>query len=71
MVYPILKINQDDYEVDLCSDESDKILCSIKQTSPSIFSRLLLILRLQYLSGYDDGWTDAEQMLTEEDEYDC
>ena len=77
MVIPRLYFNQRDYTIELYDTEQDQVICNARHpffnwdVVGKEFGSLLTALQAQYNSGYDQGWTDAEEMLTEEQEFDC
>ena len=75
MIYPTLNLTFQGAFVELYDTEfsADPILHvkGDKDKSAKMFFILLKAFCRQYDNGYDDGWTDAEEMLQEEQDYDC
>ena len=69
MVYPILKINQDDYEIEFVDTRGDGelILQFEPEDSPELFYSFLEMSLSQYNDGYCKGYEDA---LWEDEYYD-
>ena len=61
MVYPVLKINQDDYEIEFVDTEgeSELILQFELEDTPEIFYSFLEMSLSQYNDGYCKGYRDA------------
>ena len=61
MVYPVLKINQDDYEIEFVDTEGDRelILQFEPEYIPEVFYLLLEMSLSQYNDGYAQGYEDA------------
>ena len=61
MVYPVLKINQDDYEIEFVDTEGDSklILQFEPEDSPELFYSFLEMSLSQYNDGYCKGYEDA------------
>ena len=61
MVYPVLKINQDDYEIEFVDTEGDSelILQIEPEDSPELFYSFLEMSLSQYNDGYCKGYEDA------------
>ena len=60
MVYPVLKINQDDYEIEFVDTEGDSelILQFEPEDSPELFYSFLEMSLSQYNQGYEDALDD-------------
>lgn len=71
MVYPVLKINQDDYEIEFVDTEGDSEL--ILQFEPEdtleLFYSFLEMSLSQYNDGYCKGYEDAINDLEGDDWY--
>ena len=61
MVYPVLKINQDGYEIEFVDTEGDNelILQFEPEDSPELFYSFLEMSLSQYHDGYCKGYADA------------
>ena len=61
MVYPVLKINQDDYEIEFVDTEGDNwlILQFESEYATEIFYSFLEMSLSQYNDGYAQGYEDA------------
>lgn len=61
MVYPVLKINQDDYEIEFIDTESDSelILQFEPEDAPELFYSFLEMSLSQYNDGYCRGYEDG------------
>lgn len=72
MVYPVLKINQDDYEIEFVDTEgnSELILQFEPECTPELFYSFLEMSLSQYNSGYAQGYEDAIDDLEGDDWYD-
>ena len=72
MVYPVLKINQDDYEIEFIDTEgnSELILQFEPEDSPELFYLFLEMSLSQYNDGYCKGYEDAIDDLEGDDWYD-
>lgn len=58
MVYPVLKINQDDYGIEFVDTQSEYEL-SIEADGPELFYSLMELFLEQYDCGYSTGYTNA------------
>ena len=58
MVYPVLKINQDDYQIEFVDSQGEYEL-SISIDEPELFYSLMELFLEQYNCGYDTGYTNA------------
>ena len=72
MVYPVLKINQDDYEIEFVDTEVDRelILQFEPKDSPELFYSFLEMSLSQYNDGYCKGYEDALDDLEGDDWHD-
>lgn len=72
MVYPVLKINQDDYEIEFVDTESDNelILQFESEYTTEVFYSLLEMSLSQYNDGYCKGYEDAIDDLEGDDWHD-
>ena len=61
MVYPVLKINQDDYEIEFVDTEGNNelILQFEPEYIPEVFYSFLEMSLSQYNDGYCKGYEDA------------
>lgn len=59
MVYPILKINQDDYEIELVDTQGELEFTIQAEDTVSLFYDLLNLLIEQYGYGYSNGYIDG------------
>ena len=57
MVYPVLKINQDDYEIEFVDTEGDREL--ILQFEPEYITEVFYLFLEMSLSQYNDGYTQG------------
>lgn len=67
MVYPVLKINQDDYEIEFVDTQGDYEL-SIEIDTPELFYSLMELFLEQYNYGYETGYTNAVDDCLEDEE---
>lgn len=67
MVYPVLKINQDDYEIEFVDTQGEYEL-SIEIDTPELFYNLMELFLEQYNYGYETGYTNAIDDCLEEEE---
>lgn len=67
MVYPVLKINQDDYEIEFVDTQNDYEL-SIEIDTPELFHSLMELFLEQYNCEYETGYTNAVDDCLEDEE---
>lgn len=67
MVYPVLKINQDDYEIEFVDTQGEYEL-SIEADCPELFYSLMELFLEQYNCGYETGYTNAVDDCLEDEE---
>lgn len=67
MVYPVLKINQNDYEIEFV-DTQDGYELSIEIDTPELFYSLMELFLEQYNYGYETGYTNAVDDCLEDEE---
>ena len=67
MVYPVLKIKQDDYEIEFV-DTQDGYELSIEIDNPELFYSLMELFLEQYNYGYETGYTNAVDDCLEDEE---
>ena len=69
MVYPVLKINQDDYEIEFVDTESyiELILQFEPECTPELFYSFLEMTLSQSNNGYSRGYKDAIDDLEGDD----
>lgn len=67
MVYPVLKINQDDYEIKFIDTQSEYEL-SIEALDSELFYSLMELFLEQYNCGYSTGYTNAVDDCLEDEE---
>lgn len=68
MVYPILKINQDDYEIEFIDTEGDsELILQFEEDTPCVFYDFLSMALCQYSDGYAQGYTDGIDDCLEEE----
>lgn len=67
MVYPVLKINQDDYEIEFIDTQGDYEL-SIEAVDSELFYSLMELFLEQYNCGYSTGYTNAVDDCLEDEE---
>lgn len=72
MVYPVLKINQDDLTSTIIITETqydnELTLSRTAEDMPTLFLALLEMFMCQYDSGYENGYMDAVDDQDEQDE---
>lgn len=69
MVYPVLKINQDNYEIEFVDSQGECELL-IEIDTPELFYSLIELFLEQYNCGYDTGYTNAIDDCLEDEEGD-
>lgn len=67
MVYPVLKINQDDYEIEFVDTQGEYEL-SIEAVDSELFYSLMELFLEQYNCGYSTGYTNAIDDCLEDEE---
>lgn len=67
MVYPVLKINQDDYEIEFVDTQGDYEL-SVEIDNPELFYSLMELFLERYNYGYETGYTNAVDDCLEDEE---
>ena len=71
MVYPVLKINQDDLTSTIIITETqsnEELILDEADDTPTLFLALLEMFMCQYDSGYEDGYMSAIDDQDEQDE---
>lgn len=70
MVYPVLKINQDSYQIEFVNSQGEHdVSVEVEPIgAPELFYDLLTLFLDQYNCGYDTGYTNAVDDCLEDEE---